>query len=79
MRENGNTVEKNFIDYPYRFVMNKEAKDFSLLIPVVSSERRKYLPVGLLGSEYIVLNSANAIYDGDAYVFGILSSLMHMT
>ncbi|EGR3221762.1 N-6 DNA methylase [Vibrio parahaemolyticus] len=79
LRENGNTVEKNFIDYPYRFVMNKEAKDFSLLIPVVSSERRKYLPVGLLGSEYIVLNSANAIYDGDAYVFGILSSLMHMT
>lgn len=79
LRINGNTVEKNFIDYPYRFVMNKEAKESLLIIPVVSSERRKYLPVGFLGSEYIVLNSANAIYDGEAYIFGVISSLMHMT
>ncbi len=78
LRINGNTVEKNFIDYPYRFVQIKEAKQSQLVIPVVSSERRKYLPVGYLGAEVIVQNSANVIFDCEPWVFSILSSRIHM-
>lgn len=45
MRESGNSLEKNFIKYPYRFIQNKEAESSQIIIPVVSSEKREYLPV----------------------------------
>jgi hypothetical protein len=54
-----------------------EANKQSIVIPIVSSERRDYIPCGFLPSEVIIPNSAQAIYDPKTFIFGILSSYMH--
>lgn len=76
-RQGGNTLERNFINYPYRFIQNKEANNSQIIIPVVSSESRDYIPVDFIDNKTIVLNSANVIYDPDSYVFGVLCSKIH--
>ncbi len=50
-----------------------------ILIPLHSSEKRTYIPIGLFGKEYIANNSCSIIPDATLYHFGILTSLMHMT
>ena len=49
-----------------------------VIIPRVSSERREYIPCGYLGKEIVIADSAQAIYDAEAWLFGILTSKMHM-
>jgi hypothetical protein len=77
LRLNGNTLEKNFVNFPHRFIQNKSAVKNQIIIPVVSSESRDYIPIGFLSSEYIILNSANVIFDPDIYNFSILCSKIH--
>ncbi|MFX4267756.1 class I SAM-dependent DNA methyltransferase [Aliarcobacter butzleri] len=54
-----------------------EAKEHSIIIPIVSSEKRKYIPIGFLDKEYIIPNSAQAIYDAEPWVFAIINSYIH--
>jgi hypothetical protein len=49
-----------------------------VLMPCTSSERREYVPAGMFSSDYITLHSVQALYDPEPYVFGIISSKMHM-
>ncbi len=77
LRINGNTLERNFVNYPYRFIQNKTALKNQIIIPVVSSESRDYIPIGFLSSEYIILNSANVIYDPEIFNFSLLCSQIH--
>ena len=49
----------------------------SIIIPVVSSIRRKYIPVGFLDKDTIILNSAHVMYNVEPWIFSILSSLIH--
>ncbi len=62
---------------PHQFRDTNEAKESSIIIPIVSSERRKYIPMGFLDKEYIIPNSAQAIYDAEPWIFGIINSYMH--
>ncbi len=62
---------------PYQFRDLNEAKEHSLIIPIVSSEKRKYIPIGFLDKEYIIPNSAQVIYDAEPWIFGIISSYIH--
>ncbi|MEY8767339.1 DNA methyltransferase [Francisella philomiragia] len=62
---------------PHQFRDTNEAKKTTIIIPIVSSERRKYIPTGFLDREYIIPNSAQAIYDAEPWIFGIINSLMH--
>lgn len=77
-RENGNSVEKSFSHVPYRFVTIKSAKYSQILIPIVSSENRKYIPIGLLDRQVAVTSKAFVIFDSEPFIFGVLTSLMHM-
>lgn len=63
---------------PYQFRDFKEGTNNSIIIPRVSSERRKYIPCGFLDSATIILDSAQAIYDAPSWVFGVVTSRMHM-
>lgn len=54
-----------------------ECCEQSLLIPIVSSGKRKYIPMGFVASGTIVPNSAQVVYDANMFLFGILTSLMH--
>lgn len=49
-----------------------------LLIPSVSSERREYIPIGMMGCDVIATNLVHIIPCATLYHFGILTSRMHM-
>ncbi len=50
-----------------------------LVIPVVSSERRKYIPMGFIDKNTISTNGNLIMPNGELYHFGVLMSTMHMT
>jgi len=77
-RLSGNSLEKNFAEYSFRFIQNKEAENSQLIIPLLNSDKCNWLPVGFLSSEFIVTNRLNVIYDPPTYILSILSSRMHL-
>ena len=70
------TVESADIAHKFGEVRFKESD--AIIIPTVSSENREFLPVGFLDKKTIIANSAHAIYNAELYVFGLISSKMHM-
>ena len=49
-----------------------------LLVPRVSSERRRYIPIGFLDTSVIASNSTLIVPNATLYEFGVLTSQMHM-
>ncbi|MDX1947625.1 MAG: DNA methyltransferase [Pirellulaceae bacterium] len=49
-----------------------------LLIPGVSSETRRYIPIGFLRPNVIASNLVNVVPGASLYHFGVLTSRMHM-
>ena len=49
-----------------------------IIVPSVSSERRRYIPLGFLGKDVISTNLNLIIPDATLYHFGILTSNVHM-
>jgi hypothetical protein len=60
----------------HRFGEIRHVEGASIVIPRVSSERREYIPFGY--TQDVILDSAQAIYNAEPHVFGIISSRMHM-
>ncbi len=69
---------RNYANRPYRFVQISYKPTSSIIVPRVSSERREYLPIGYLSKDTVISDAANAVYDAEPYIFGLLSSRMHM-
>jgi hypothetical protein len=69
---------KTTAQLPYQFTEIRHQEKPAIVIPIHSSERRKYLPMGFLDDKTIIPNSARAIYDPEPYIFGVVSSRMHM-
>ena len=65
-------------EYPHRFVEIKETGKHYVAIPEVSSSRRRYIPIGYLDDSYILSNGIRFIPDAPLYVFGLLTSNVHM-
>lgn len=63
---------------PHQFRDTNEITSSALIVPRVSSERREYIPMGFLGPESIILDSAQAVYGAPMWLFGVLTSRMHM-
>lgn len=57
-------------------ITQPEGKDF-LLIPRVSSERRRYIPIGFMDATIIASDAVQIIPDATLYHFGILTSSVH--
>ena len=49
-----------------------------IVIPRVSSENRKYIPMGFFDKNYIAGDTCMTIFDGELFHFGLLNSAMHM-
>ncbi len=64
---------------PHQFREMKESKKISFIIPTVSSERRVYIPIGMVDSNDVIIAPNQAIYDPELYLFAIISSRIHMT
>jgi len=52
-------------------------KDF-IAVPIVSSENRRYIPLGYVKGDIITNNQVQIIPDANLYHFGILTSNVHM-
>ncbi len=70
---------RSYSDSPHRFVEIRVGKGKStIVIPSVTSEKRNYVPAGLLPSDYIVPNSAFAIYDQPLWNMALIASRLHL-
>lgn len=49
-----------------------------ILVPRVSSVRRKYIPIGFLDTSVVATNKVQIIPNGTLYDFGIITSIIHM-
>ncbi|MGH8403725.1 MAG: type IIL restriction-modification enzyme MmeI, partial [Gammaproteobacteria bacterium] len=63
---------------PTRFFFVSQPDQPYILIPEVSSERRPYIPIGLMPPDVITSNTNYITTSGDMYIYGILQSSMHM-
>ena len=64
--------------YPTLFAEDRQpAKDY-IIVPEVSSERRNYLPIGFVSKDVISSNLNYNIPKATLYVFGVISSCMHI-
>ena len=69
---------QDLANIPYAFAENRYKHSSAIIMPRVSSERRDYIPIGFLGEDNIISDSALAIYDAEPWLFSILTSRMHM-
>src|SRR5579872_2831357 len=70
---------RDFAKVPYRFVqIQGTAQVSTLIIPRHSSERRDYLPIGLLDRSTIIADSAFAIYDAPLWNLAVIASRLHL-
>jgi hypothetical protein len=67
-----------FAATPYLFTETRQPDSDYLLMPLVSSENRFYVPTGFLDKNIIATNLASIIPNATLYHFGVVSSLMHM-
>lgn len=63
---------------PHQFRDRNVSINSAIIIPRVSSEKREYIPIGFLDRDIIILDSAQAIYDSEIWIFGVITSKMHM-
>lgn len=76
-----NSSRPHLAETPHLFAQITQPKNKNcVIIPRVSSENRKYLPIDFLdGKAYKVTDSFFTIATNEPYVFGIVISRMHMT
>ena len=81
MEMRGKSTKKStreFAKQPTMFTEDRQSESAYLAIPVVSSERRVYIPIGYLPPDHIAGNKLYTVPNANLYHFGIITSLMHM-
>jgi len=76
-RLNGAPDRQKLAETPTLFRETKNPNTF-VVVPAVSSERRKYVPIGFLDSNTIPTNLVTIIPNASLYHFGVLTSNVHM-
>lgn len=90
-RENGGQSARGVADKPYEFFTKSQRENaiknhhekysnemMTIVIPRVSSENRDYVPMGFVGEDKVISDSAIAIYGAPTWLLGVLESRMHM-
>ena len=62
---------------PWLFASPRQPQTDYLLIPIVSSENRKYVPIGYVSKDIIASNACFTIANASLYSFGIIISNVH--
>jgi hypothetical protein len=62
---------------PTRFHVENMPEGTSVVIPEVSSQRRKYIPMGFVGPDTFCSNKVRLIPNATIYEYGVLQSLTH--
>jgi len=63
--------------YPARFGLEVIPTTNFMIIPVVSSEKRLYVPIGFMTPDNLCSNQVNLVPDATLYHFGVLTSSVH--
>ncbi|WP_047414677.1 DNA methyltransferase [Cellulophaga sp. Hel_I_12] len=63
---------------PYKFAEDRYYSQPCLLIPCVTSEERDYIPIGFIEEGPVIYASAQAVYNPEPWLFGVINSKMHM-
>ena len=77
-REDGGEVAITLVDRSHQFRFRNTSERLQIVVPQVSSEKREYLPVGLLSKEFIITHLAHAIYTPTMVDLSILMSKLHL-
>ncbi|HDH12094.1 MAG TPA: hypothetical protein ENG83_07850 [Nitrospirae bacterium] len=77
-RSKGGVVARQHVHVAYRFRTQPHQETQSIIFPKTTSSRREYVPAGFLDKDTIISEKALATYGAGPYMFGILSSRMHM-
>ena len=65
-------------EIPTQFAFKSHEESEYIIIPSVSSERRKYIPIGFMSANEIASNLCLIIPNAELFHFAVLTSLMHM-
>jgi len=65
-------------DAPTLFFYTSQPDTYYLIVPEVSSERRRYIPIGFMSKETICSNTNYLIPDASLFLYGMVQSEMHM-
>lgn len=68
---------RKWADRPFLFTENRQPDSDYLILPVVSSERRKYIPVCYVTKDVIANANAQMIPNANLYTFGVINSNVH--
>lgn len=68
---------RKYAETPTLFMEDRQPNSDYLMIPVVSSEFRKYIPIGFLTSDIVANYSSFILPNATMFEFGIITSIMH--
>jgi hypothetical protein len=77
-KESNRAATNKLASYPSLFGEIRQPKSSYLIVPKVSSESRKYIPIGINPQNIIASGSSLIIPNADLFIFGIITSEMHM-
>lgn len=69
---------QKWADYPMLFTENRQPESDYLFVPSVSSEIRRYVPIGYITKDVITSNLAFVVPNATLYHLGVLTSNIHM-
>jgi hypothetical protein len=77
-RLSGGQVAKTLVSRAHQFRYTHVSETHSIIVPRHSSERREYIPFGLLNVNSIINDGALALYDAELWILSVLLSRIHM-
>ena len=76
--ESSRASTKKLADYPLSFSTTNIPTSSYVVVPKVSSERRRYIPMGLMTPDILASDLVFIIPDASLYHLGVLTSNVHM-
>ena len=75
--ESSKEATRKQAEIPTLFTEDRQPERDFIILPVVSSERRRYMPMCYVSKDVIANANAQMIPEGNLYTFGILNSNIH--
>lgn len=77
-KKSSDAAARKMAQTAHQFREMRTGKTHFIIIPIVTSENRRYLPVGVLNDKYIINNLAAALYDAPLWNMAIIASRLHL-
>jgi hypothetical protein len=78
IRLKGATNAMSCANRSHQFCMTNTSDITQIILPIVSSARRSFIPMKFMDSTVIVTHAAQVVPDCEPFIFGILNSSIHM-